>query len=166
MSLIRFSGKLLLHDTSNKTTRTLVSRLFITSSLKTTSNSSITPKKHYGLNNHNNHYIYIKRNQDDNSRNNKNSSDNSYSGNSRNTITDTFSKSKEKFETLKEQVIQLSEEDRLNDAIKLVTSEENIEFKTGEAWDQLIVECVDKGRAKMAARLFDEVKLYELIKIL
>ncbi|CAJ0646277.1 8692_t:CDS:10 [Entrophospora sp. SA101] len=121
MSLIRFSRKLLLHNTSNKKTKTLVSRLFITSSL-TTSNSSITPKKPY----------------------------------------DTLSKSKEKFETLKEKVIQLSEEERLNDAIKLVKSEENLEFKTGEAWDQLIMECVDKGRAKMAVRLFDEMKRLSL----
>nr|CAG8471494.1 6829_t:CDS:10 [Entrophospora candida] len=76
--------------------------------------------------------------------------------------TNTLSKSKEKFETLKEKVIQLSEEERLNDAIKLVKSEENLEFKTGEAWDQLIMECVDKGRAKMAVRLFDEMKRLSL----
>ncbi|CAJ0759571.1 12731_t:CDS:2, partial [Entrophospora sp. SA101] len=80
----------------------------------------------------------------------------------RNTITDTLSKSKEKLETLKEKVIQLSEEERLNDAIKLVKSEENLEFKTGEAWDQLIMECVDKGRAKMAALPKDTLHIVSL----
>ncbi|CAJ0625705.1 5842_t:CDS:2 [Entrophospora sp. SA101] len=59
-------------------------------------------------------------------------------------------------ESLNEKVIKLSGENKFDEAIKLVLSEKNPDLKNAEAWNQLIIECADKGRSKMSIILFNE----------
>nr|CAG8469133.1 4791_t:CDS:2 [Entrophospora candida] len=70
--------------------------------------------------------------------------------------TDPNVSTKETYESIKEKIIKDIMLD--NDAIKLMTSEKNPELKNAEAWNQLIIECADKGRTKISIRLFDEMK--------
>nr|CAG8501881.1 3990_t:CDS:2 [Entrophospora candida] len=68
--------------------------------------------------------------------------------------TDTIGKTSH--ESLNEKVIKLSGENKFDEAIKLVLSEKNPDLKNAEAWNQLIIECADKGRSKMSIILFNE----------
>ncbi|CAJ0626219.1 15438_t:CDS:2 [Entrophospora sp. SA101] len=70
---------------------------------------------------------------------------------------------KETLESIKEKVIKLSKEEKLDDAIKLVSSKENPGLENAEAWNQLIIECVDKGKTKMSIRLFNEMKKLSML---
>nr|CAG8526058.1 2800_t:CDS:2 [Entrophospora candida] len=70
---------------------------------------------------------------------------------------------KETLESIKEKVIKLSKEEKLDDAMKLVSSKENPGLENAEAWNQLIIECVDKGKTKMSIRLFNEMKKLSML---
>ncbi|CAJ0911812.1 3318_t:CDS:2 [Entrophospora sp. SA101] len=50
-----------------------------------------------------------------------------------------------------------------DEAIKLVLSEKNPDLKNAEAWNQLIIECADKGRSKMSIILFNEMKRLSML---
>ncbi|CAG8826516.1 19052_t:CDS:1, partial [Cetraspora pellucida] len=55
----------------------------------------------------------------------------------------------------KEQVIKLAKEEQLEQAVQLVLeSEINSESET--TWNELISECVNKGRVKLGIRLLNE----------
>ncbi|CAJ0751946.1 18488_t:CDS:2 [Entrophospora sp. SA101] len=74
-----------------------------------------------------------------------------------NTTNETTTKvGKTSHESLNEKVIKLSGENKFDEAIKLVLSEKNPDLKNAEAWNQLIIECADKGRSKMSIILFNE----------
>ncbi|CAG8444527.1 15640_t:CDS:2 [Cetraspora pellucida] len=62
---------------------------------------------------------------------------------------------------LKEQVIKLAKEEQLEQAVQLVLeSEINSESET--TWNELISECVNKGRVKLGIRLLNEMKRFAL----
>ncbi|CAJ0825505.1 12559_t:CDS:2, partial [Entrophospora sp. SA101] len=81
-----------------------------------------------------------------------------------NTTNETTTKvGKTSHESLNEKVIKLSGENKFDEAIKLVLSEKNPDLKNAEAWNQLIIECADKGRSKMSIILFNEIEHVNLL---
>ncbi|CAG8680687.1 3862_t:CDS:2, partial [Racocetra persica] len=61
----------------------------------------------------------------------------------------------------KEQIIRLAKEEQLEQAVQLVLeSEINSESET--TWNELISECVNKGRVKLGIRLLNEMKRFAL----
>lgn len=65
-------------------------------------------------------------------------------------------KNEEKERPLRETIILLSQRDKLEEAVQLVL-ESDINDQSEITWNQLIVECVDKGRVKLGIRLLNEV---------
>ncbi|CAG8521187.1 13828_t:CDS:2 [Acaulospora morrowiae] len=63
--------------------------------------------------------------------------------------------------SLREKVITLSQQDKLEEAVQLVL-ESRINDQSEVSWNQLIVECVDKGRVKLGIRLLNEMKRFSL----
>ncbi|CAG8594344.1 16008_t:CDS:2, partial [Gigaspora rosea] len=62
---------------------------------------------------------------------------------------------------LKERVIKLSKEEQLEQAVQLVLETE-INAESEAIWNQLILECVNKGRVKLGIRLLNEMKRFAL----
>ncbi|CAG8506079.1 9374_t:CDS:2 [Acaulospora colombiana] len=63
--------------------------------------------------------------------------------------------------SLQERVITLSQQNKLEEAVQLVL-ESRIDDQSEVSWNQLIAECVDKGRVKLGVRLLNEMKRFSL----
>ncbi|CAG8560258.1 6877_t:CDS:2 [Diversispora eburnea] len=76
-------------------------------------------------------------------------------------ISEEEDKNEENERPLREKVILLSQRDKLEEAVQLVL-ESDINDQSEITWNQLIVECVDKGRVKLGIRLLNEMKRFSL----